>query len=149
MMFHLYYVDLYNNMSMDEYHDVLPLLCRSLQQYVNGRVPWCFTFTTLYGGKKSHPIFYTISWSTVNFFFVERVCNDEGYICYFSFNEVIKLYWLILLLYPCELYRLLWASSVSLAKHSFTCGESVSVRCWIIIVLTKIRFELWMHWIEL
>ena len=29
-------VDLYNNMSMDEYHDVLPLLCRSLQQYVNG-----------------------------------------------------------------------------------------------------------------
>jgi hypothetical protein len=39
MMFYLYYVDLYNNMSMDEYHDVLPLLCRSLQQYVNGRVP--------------------------------------------------------------------------------------------------------------
>ena len=39
------YVDLYNNMSMDEYHDVLPLLCRSLQQYVNGWVPWCFTFT--------------------------------------------------------------------------------------------------------
>jgi hypothetical protein len=36
MMFYLYYVDLYNNMSMDEYHDVLPLLCRSLQQYVNG-----------------------------------------------------------------------------------------------------------------
>jgi hypothetical protein len=33
MMFYLYYVDLYNNMSMDEYHDVLPLLCRSLQQY--------------------------------------------------------------------------------------------------------------------
>jgi hypothetical protein len=39
MMFYLYYVDFYNNMSMDEYHDVLPLLCRFLQQYVNGRVP--------------------------------------------------------------------------------------------------------------
>ena len=26
MMFYLYYVDLYNNMSMDEYHDVLPLV---------------------------------------------------------------------------------------------------------------------------
>jgi hypothetical protein len=30
-MLYLYCVDLYNNMSMDEYHDVLPLLCRTLQ----------------------------------------------------------------------------------------------------------------------
>jgi hypothetical protein len=43
-------------------------------------------------------------------FFREEVCNDEGYICYF-FTEVIKFYWLMLLLYPGELYRLLGASS--------------------------------------
>ena len=42
--------------------------------------------------------------------FGEGVCNDEGYICYFL-TEVIKFYWLMLLFYPCELYRLLWASS--------------------------------------
>ena len=34
-MFYLYYVDLYNNMSMDEYHDVLPLLCRSMLSIFN------------------------------------------------------------------------------------------------------------------
>ena len=39
-------------------------------------------------------------------FFGEGVCNDEGCICYF-FTEVIKFYWLMLLLYPGELYRLL------------------------------------------
>ena len=43
--------------------------------------------------------------------FLEKgVCNDEGYICYFL-TEVIKFYWLMLLLYPGELYRLLGASS--------------------------------------
>ena len=35
-------------------------------------------------------------------FFGEGFCSDEGYICYF-FTEVIKLYWLMLLLYPGEL----------------------------------------------
>jgi hypothetical protein len=34
-------------------------------------------------------------------FFGEGVCNDEGYICYF-FTEVIKFYWLMLLLYSWE-----------------------------------------------
>ena len=43
------------------------------------------------------------------FFFGERVFNDEGYICYF-FTEAIKFYWLMLL-YPGELYSLLGASS--------------------------------------
>jgi hypothetical protein len=43
-------------------------------------------------------------------FFGEGVCNDEGYICYFV-TEIIKFYWLMLLLYPGELYRLLAASS--------------------------------------
>ena len=42
--------------------------------------------------------------------FGEGVCNDEGYICYFL-TDVIKFYWLMLLLYPGELYRLLGASS--------------------------------------
>jgi hypothetical protein len=37
-------------------------------------------------------------------------CNDEGYICYFL-TEVIKFYWLMFLLYPGELYKLLGASS--------------------------------------
>jgi hypothetical protein len=45
--------------------------------------------------------------------FGEGVCNDEGYICYFL-NEVIKFYWLMLLLYPGELYRLLGASSFAM-----------------------------------
>ena len=44
-------------------------------------------------------------------FFWRGVCNDEGYICYFL-TEVIKFYWLMLLLYPGELYRLMWASSI-------------------------------------
>jgi hypothetical protein len=39
--------------------------------------------------------------------------KDECYIYYF-FTEVIKFYWLMLLLYPGELYRLLGASSIYL-----------------------------------
>jgi hypothetical protein len=43
--------------------------------------------------------------------FLERgSANDKGYICYFL-TEVIKLYLLMMLLYPGELYRLLGASS--------------------------------------
>ena len=45
--------------------------------------------------------------------FGEGICNDEGYICYFI-TEVIKFYWLMFLLYPGELYRLLGASSIAL-----------------------------------
>jgi hypothetical protein len=44
-------------------------------------------------------------------FFGEGVCNDEGYICYFL-TEVIKFYWLMLLLYLGELYRFMGASSL-------------------------------------
>ena len=46
--------------------------------------------------------------------FLERgSAMTRAYICYFL-TEVIKFYWLMLLLYPGELYRLLGASS-------FTC----------------------------
>jgi hypothetical protein len=38
----------------------------------------------------------------------ERVCNDEGYICYFFY----WFYWLMLL-YPGQLYRLLGASNLT------------------------------------
>ena len=56
-------------------------------------------------------ITYIKGGTAAQFFFGEGVCNDEGYICYF-FTEVIKFYWLMLLVYPGELYRLLGTSSL-------------------------------------
>ena len=41
---------------------------------------------------------------------LERGSAMTGCICYFL-TEVSKFYWLMLLLYPCELYRLLGTSS--------------------------------------
>jgi hypothetical protein len=46
-------------------------------------------------------------------------CNDEGYFVKFFFTEVIKFYWLMLLLYPGELYRLLWASSLEFCSKTY------------------------------
>ena len=43
-------------------------------------------------------------------FLVEGVCNDEGYILLFFYRSY-QVFWLMLLLYPGELYRLLGASS--------------------------------------
>ena len=55
-------------------------------------------------------ITYIKEGTPAQFFFGEGVCNDEGYICYFL-TEVVKFCWLMLLLYPGELYRLLGASN--------------------------------------
>jgi hypothetical protein len=52
-------------------------------------------------------------------FFGEGVCNDEGYFL----TEVIKFYWLMLLLYPGELYRFMGASTwLSLVLKRFYTG---------------------------
>ena len=74
--------------------------------------------TQIIKGKQLHLCFLTamlityIKVGTPAQIILERgVCNDESYICYFL-TEVIKFYWLMLLLYTGELYRLLWDSSL-------------------------------------
>jgi hypothetical protein len=89
----------------------------------------------------------------------EGVCNDEGYICYFL-TEVIKFYWLMLLLYPGELYRLSnqkqWKSTKKMhfkknnSSHSCRTFSTVEPICrsWHVehfcsLNLTSISYSFW------
>jgi hypothetical protein len=59
------------------------------------------------------------------------------------FTEVIKFYWLMLLLYPGELYRLLGASSYHLRLHHFPLKQFFADHLSIFLTVCQKLFALW------